>query len=96
MARSISKIIAKSDKGVYLGTYKDGDFCIFSSDAYFEELDVGDKVSGSFDGDDGSATWGKNLTQDIDVYLYYESWGMSKAQALEMLARLNNPTHIYT
>jgi hypothetical protein len=96
MARFISTVIARSDANCYLGTGSDGDFCVFTLDGFAEDLDVGDRVRSDFDGDEGSATWATNLTKEIEVYLHYESWGCTKQQALELLLRLGNPTHIYT
>lgn len=91
----VSKIVAMNDRGVYMGTDLDGDYCVFSSDSYADNLQIGDRVRGAFHSD-GSASWGKNLSRDVEVFLYYESWGCGQRQAFELLACLNRPTHIYT
>ncbi len=85
-----------SDKNVFIGTGRDDDFCVFSSDCYWGDIEIGDTITGDFLGDAADATWGKNLTQDRDVYLFYEDWECSYKSAMKTLRTLSNPTRIFT
>jgi hypothetical protein len=90
-----TKVIAKSDKGVFVGTEPDGSFCVFSLDDTVD-IELGDILRGAFDDSDGLFKAFYNETQDRSVHICAENWQCSRKIAFEFLQRLNSPTKIWT
>jgi hypothetical protein len=89
-------IIARSDRDAFAGVDADGDYSVLSLDDT-KEIELGDILSAEAWNDRGGE-WKtvKNLTKKESVRICLESWGRSKAAALDLLRRLNNPTKILT
>ena len=90
-----SKVIAKSNRGSFIGSEPDGSFCVFTLDDT-TDIELGDVLSGCFDDTDGLFKWVHNDTQDEGVYICAENWEYSRKVALESLKRLGRPTKIWT
>lgn len=89
-----TKVIAKSDKGVFVGTEADGGFCVFSLDDSVD-IDVGDVLRGVFDDTNGLFKNVRNETQDETVHICAENWECTKEGAFELLKKIGKPTKIW-
>ena len=89
-----TKVIAKSNTGVFVGTEPDGCFCVFSLDDT-NDIELGDVLSGNFDDSDGLFKYVHNDTQGQRVRICAENWECSRKLAFEFLDRLNSPTKIW-
>ena len=96
MSKFTSKVIARSNTGSYVCTGKDDDYCVITLDGDLEDLVIGDKICGDFNSIESNVEWIKNLTQDIDIYVYYEVWECTQSKAMQTLKTLGSPTHIST
>ncbi len=90
-----TKVIAKSDRGVFVGTEPDGTFCVFSLDDSVD-IELGDVLRGVFDDSDGLFKDVHNETQGGTVHICAENWACSRKAAFEFLGRLNSPSKIWT
>ena len=96
MPAYVTTVKAMNDRQVYLGPGSDGDYCVFSSDDYDAEVEIGDRLRGFFDDDGDPSLPAHNITKDIAVHVSYESWGCSYTAAMELLGKLGSPTKIFT
>ena len=90
-----TKIIAKSDRSVFVGTETDGGFCVLSLDDSVD-IELGDVLRGTFDDSDGLFKDVYNETQQETVHICVENWGCSQQVAFGFIHRLNRPTKIWT
>jgi len=90
------KIIAKSDRDIFVGVDADGDYSVVSLDDT-KEIELRDVLSAKAWNDrEGEWKTVKNLTKKESVRICLESWGCSRASAFDLLRRLNNPAKILT
>ena len=90
-----TKVIAKSNRGVFVGTEPDGSFCVFSLDDTVD-IELGDILRGAFDDSDGLFKDVYNETQQDTLHICAENWRCSRKVAFDFLQRLNRPTQIWT
>ena len=90
-----TKVIAKSNRGVFVGTEPDGGFCVFSLDDSVD-IELGDVLRGVFDDSNGLFKDVHNETQGQSVHICAENWECSRTVAFEFLQRLNSPTEMWT
>jgi hypothetical protein len=89
------KVIAKIDRGVFVGAEPNGGFCVFSLDDSMD-IELGDVLRGVFDDSDGLFKDVYNETQECAVHICAESWQCSHKLAFDSLRRLNSPAQIWT
>lgn len=89
-----SKVVAKSNRGSFIGTEPDGSFCVFTLDDT-TDINLGDVLNGCFDDTDGLFKWVYNETQRERVYVCAENWQCSWKVARQFLQRLGRPTKIW-
>lgn len=88
------KIVAMSNRDVFVGTDEDGEYVVLSLDDT-RDISLGDNLSHKDWETTGRETV-KNLTKREDVEVCIEDWGCSKARAFALLEKLNSPTTIHT
>jgi thiamine monophosphate kinase len=88
------KIIARSDRDVFVGTEPDGSFCVLSL-THNGEIEIKDVLEGNFDASDGVFKSVRNITRNQEVHICAENWSCSKKVAFEALHRINRPTKIF-
>jgi len=89
-------IIARSDRGSYIGKTNEEGFSVITLDDTID-IEVGDTLSKpeSWDDRDGLFLAVRNITKNEEVNICIENWHMSFKGASEMLSRLGSPTKIY-
>jgi hypothetical protein len=88
------KIIAKSDRGVFVGHNEEYDYVVLSLDD-IKDIDLSDLLSSeTWDDQGGLFRSVKNLTKKETIRICIENWSCSRDVAFEFLGRLNNPTKI--
>ncbi len=88
-------VTAKSDKSVFAAVDADGNYVIISLDD-IRDIELGDVLSGDFDGDGNLSKTVRNVTQGHEVRICLEDWECNRAHALEQLQRIGSPSQIFT
>lgn len=90
------KIIAKSDRGVFVGVCDQFGHVVISLDDCID-IDLADVLSSeTWDDSNGLFKEVQNLTKNETVRICIENWSCSREIAFDFLQRLNSPTHIIT
>ena len=87
------RVVARNDRGVFLGRGVDDRFYVFSLDDS-REIEVGDHLRGQFDDTNGLTQNVLNLTRGQDVRISAESWHRPLEVACEYLLKLSSPNVI--
>jgi hypothetical protein len=88
------RMIAMSNREVYVASDTDGNYYVLSLDDT-RELGLGDFLSGVFDGHGSLFMTVKNLTQGHDIRICLEDWECSLNGALGHLLRLSTPSRFF-
>jgi hypothetical protein len=89
------RIVASSDREVYLGVDSDGNFCVLSLDDGSYNAELGDVLSGTFDDSNGLFKDVYDVTRDRKIGMCAEDWECSLDVALGHLIRIASPDVLY-
>lgn len=92
-----SIVIARSDRGVFIGTEPAGTFCVFHVPDAAHGMEIGNVLEGVFDDSDGRRQrWVQNVTQGTRVHIEIEDWGCTRGIAANLLGVLRNPSKTWS
>lgn len=88
-------VIAKSDRGVFVGLTDDGDFVVFSLDDT-RPIELGNRLCGHFGGSESTSRAVRNATTGETVQICAENWECTWHTAVDHLRRIGDPSEFWS